>query len=128
MVKIAALLALIGVPEMTPVEPLSDKPGGNPGLTTNPSIDPDTAGVNAMASPTTAGKGCDPLYDNAGGGGRVAGSRPPQAQSQDRPMNTPTRRIGITTQFARQPTVENVTTESSVVKCPSNVAPEAVFE
>ena len=80
-----------------------------------------------MASPTTAGKGCDPLYDNAGGG-RVAGSRPPQAQSQDRPMNTPTRRIGITTQFALQPTVENVTTESFVVNCPSNVAPEAVFE
>src|SRR5450631_3786991 len=114
MAKIADPLALIGVPEMTPVKPSSDRPGGNAGFTTYPSIDVDTAGVSAMASPTTAGKGCDPLYDNAGGG-RVAGSRPPHAQSQDRPINTPTRRIGITTQFARQPTVENVTTESGVL-------------
>jgi hypothetical protein len=30
--------------------------------------------------------------------------------------------------FARQPTVENVTTESGVLYCPSNVTPEAVFE
>ena len=109
MVKIAASLALSGVPEMTPVESLSDKPGGNAGLTAYRSIGSDTLGVNAMASPTTAGKGCDPLYENAGGA-RVPGSWPPQAQSQDSPMNTPTRRIGITTQFARQPTVENVTT------------------
>jgi hypothetical protein len=67
MAKVAASLARVGVPEMTPVEPLSDKPGGNPGLTAYRSIAPDTAGVNAMGSPTTAGKGCDPLYDNAGG-------------------------------------------------------------
>ena len=127
MVKIAASLARVGVPEMTPVKPLSDRPGGNAGWTTYPSTGVDTDGVNAMASPTTAGKGCDPLYDNAGCGAG-AGSRPPQAPSQDRPMNTPTRRIGITTQFARQPTVENVTTEISVLNCPSKVAPEAVFE
>jgi len=61
-----------------------------------------------MASPTTAGKGCDPLYENTGCG-RVAGSVPPQAESQYMPMNTPTWPIGITTQFAWQPIVENVT-------------------
>ena len=108
MAKIAALLAFIGVPEMTPVEPLSDKPGGNAGLTVYRPNGPDTRGVNAMASPTTAGNGCDPLYENSGGE-KVADAPPPQAESQDRPM-TPTRRIGIMTQFARQPTVENVTT------------------
>ena len=32
------------------------------------------------------------------------------------------------TQFARQPTVENVTTEPPVLYCPSNVTPDAVFE
>src|ERR1700682_5955334 len=79
---------------MTPVRALSLGPGGSSGLTAYPSIGPDTAGVKAMASPTTAGKGCDPLYDSSGGG-TVAGSPPPQAQSHDRPMNTPTRRIGI---------------------------------
>ena len=98
--KVSGPLARVGVPEITPVKPLSDRPGGNAGSTKYPSTGVDTAGVNAMASPTTAGKGCDPLYDNAGEG-RVAGSRPPQAQSQDRPMNTPMRHVGITTQFAR---------------------------
>jgi hypothetical protein len=127
MVKIAAWLALVGVPEMTPVSPFSISPVGSGGLTTYLSIDPDTVGVKAMASPTTAGKGCDPLYDNAGCGG-VAGSPPSHAQSQHRPMITPPMRIGITSQFARQPIVENVTTASSVLNCPSNVAPEAVFE
>jgi hypothetical protein len=67
MAKVAASLALVGVPEMTPVTPLSIRPEGSSGLTTYLSIDPDTAGVNEMASPATAGKGCDPLYDNAGG-------------------------------------------------------------
>ena len=103
MAKIAALMALIGVPEMTPVEPLSDKPGGNAGLTAYRPDGPDTLGVNAMASPTTARKGCEPLYENSGGR-KVADAPPPQAESQDRPC-TPTKRIGIMTQFARQPTV-----------------------
>jgi hypothetical protein len=125
MVKVAAWLALVGVPEMTPVRPLSNRPEGSSGLTTYSSIDPNTAGVNAMASPTTAGKGCELLYENAGGG-RVAGVQSLQAESQYRPMNTPTRRIGV--QFALQPTAENVTTDSGVLYCPSNVTPEAVFE
>jgi|ERR1022692_2712763 hypothetical protein len=107
MAKVAASLALVGVPEMTPVRPLSIRPEGSSGLTTYVSIDPDTAGVNAMASPTTAGKGCDPLYDNAGGDG-VVESPPPQPASQDKPRSTPTRRIGITTQFARQPAVDTL--------------------
>src|SRR6202795_1405787 len=102
MTKIAALLALIGVPEMTPVTPLSTSPEGSSGLTTYRSIDPDTAGVNEMASPTTAGKGCDPLYDKLGVG-RVGGAPAPQAESQDRPMITPPMRIGITTKPLRYP-------------------------
>ena len=126
--KIAGPLALVGVPEMTPVEPLSDKPGGNPGLTAYRSIGPDTLGVKAIASPTTAGKGCDSLYDNAGGDGGVE-SPPPQAESQDRPMITPPMRIGITTQFALQPTVENLVTVPVGLrsKDPSNAYPEPVF-
>lgn len=107
--EIAGPLARVGVPEMTPVRPLSNSPEGNSGLTTYLSIDPDIDGVEAMASPTTAGKGCDPFYYNAGGEGG-AGSPPPQAESQDRPRITPPMRIGITTQFARQPTVENLVT------------------
>lgn len=120
MANVAGPLLLVGVPEMTPVEPLSNKPGGNPGLTAYRSIGPDTLGVKAMASPTTAGKGCEPLYENSGGGG-VADAPPPQAESQDRPRIAPPMRIGITTQFARQPTVENVTTDHSVLNCPSKV-------
>ena len=54
MAKIAGLLALVGVPEMTPVEPLSDKPGGNAGLTAYRTNGPDSLGVKAMAAPTTA--------------------------------------------------------------------------
>src|SRR5450631_2952984 len=127
MAKVVASLALVGVPEMTPVTPLSPRPEGSSGLTAYPSIDPDTAGVNAMDSPTTAGKGCEPLYENSGGG-RVADAPPPQAESQDRPMMIPPMRIGITTQFTRQPTVKNVTTELGVLYCPSNMTPEAVFE
>ena len=61
MAKVAALLAFVGVPEMTPVEPSSDKPGGNAGLTAYRPNGPDTLGVNAIASPITAGKGIDPL-------------------------------------------------------------------
>jgi hypothetical protein len=102
MTKVAASLALVGAPEMTPVRPLSHRPEGSSGPTTYRSIGPDTAGVNEMASPTTAGKGCDPLYDNAGGDG-VGGAPPPQAESQDRPMIATPMRIGITTQFAWQP-------------------------
>jgi hypothetical protein len=91
MAKVVAALALVAVPEMTPVEPSNEKPGGNPGLTAYRSIGPDTLGVNAMASPTTAGKGCDPLYDNAGGDGVVESPPPPpQPASQDRPTSTPT--------------------------------------
>src|SRR5882757_7271256 len=106
MAKIAVSLALVGVPEMTPVRPLSISPGGRSGLTTYPSIDPVTAGVNAMGSPTTAGKGCEPLYENSDGA-RVADAPPLQAESQDRLMITSPMRIGITAQFALQPTVEN---------------------
>src|ERR1700681_3790134 len=79
---------------MTPVRLLSTRPEGSSGLTTYLSIDLDTDGVKAMASPTTAGKGCDPLYDNAGGDG-VVESPPPQPASQDRPRSTPTARIVI---------------------------------
>src|SRR6185436_5732183 len=94
MAKIADALLCVGLPEMTPVEPLSDKPGGNSGLTAYRSIDPDTAGVNAIASPTTAGKGRDPLYEKAGGDG-VDESPPPQPASHDRPSSTPTTRIAV---------------------------------
>ena len=83
--------------------------------------------IKAMASPTTAGKGCEPLYENSGGG-RVGGAPPPQAESQDKLINTRTKRIGITTQFALQPIVENVTTELAVLYCPSKVIPDALFE
>src|ERR1700726_4498984 len=99
MAKVAASLALVGVPEMTPVRPLSNRPEGSSGLTTYPSIGPDTAGVNAIASPTTAGKGCDPLYENSGGG-RGAGVPPPQPESQNRPMITPSRRMGSSVRSA----------------------------
>jgi len=87
---------------------LSTRPEGSSGLTTYRSIDPHTAGVKAMGSPTTAGKGCDPLYENLGG--ERVGDAPPQAESQDRPRMAAPMRIGITTQFARQPTVVNVIT------------------
>jgi hypothetical protein len=91
---------------MTPVEPLSVRPAGSSGLTAYLSIGPDTAGVNAMASPTTAGKGCEPLYEKPGCG-CVIGPPPSQAASQHRPMSTSPRRIMATTQLARQPNSEN---------------------
>ena len=47
-----------------------------------------------------------------------------QAASQHKPRIAPPMRIGITTQFARQPTVENVTTDHSVLNCPSKVTPQ----
>ena|SRR5215471_10217076 len=81
--KTAGPLGRVGVPEMTPVEPLSVRPAGSSGLTAYLSIGPDTAGANAMASPTTAGKGCEPLYENPGCE-CVTGSPPSQAASQHR--------------------------------------------
>ena len=85
--------ALVGLPEMTPVEGFNVRPGGNGGLTAYRSIGPDTAGINSIASPTTAGKGSDPLYENAGSDGVV--KSPPQPASHDRPRSTPTTRMGI---------------------------------
>ena len=37
-----------------------------------------------MAAPTTAGKGCEPLYEDSGGG-RITDSPPPRGQ----PVQTP---------------------------------------
>lgn len=69
----AGRLRLLSLDESRP------KSEGSSGLTAYPSIDLDTAGVNTMASPTTAGKVCEPLCENSGGG-RVTDSPPPHGE------------------------------------------------
>jgi hypothetical protein len=69
------------LPSLAESHPRPEASSGQPAY---PSIDLDTAGVSAMATPTTAGKGCEPLYEDSGGG-RIIDSPPPRGQ----PVQTP---------------------------------------
>jgi len=55
------------------------RPAGSSGQPACPSIDLETAVGNAMTSSTTAGRGCEALYQNSGGG-RVTDSPPPRGE------------------------------------------------
>src|ERR1700730_3594914 len=77
---------------MTPLSSSIDRPDGKEGLTLYWSTVPDTAGVSTIASPTTAGKGIDPLEDNFGVANEACPPSPHAAMSKTKAATDPQER------------------------------------